>query len=342
MGNLTFLELAAKILKEERKPLTGDEIWETAKNKGYDRLVSTTGKTPGRSIAAQLYVDTRDNDESLFIRIGSRPTRFFLKDLGTEGELKRISVKKAEKLDKIKAVHYKEIIISKAIEILAAHPQGVRYRELINKISQALPEVKINTIHGHIWGWEKKSGQVVKPERGIYKLRPERGIDEEPKRVKRKETDEDVYYEPFAKFLMKLGECTKAIKVGGKTFRDKWGTPDVMGYREATRDKIYRPPLEIVSAEVKSDDKDLITAFGQACAYKIFSHRSYVVVPKPSEEDIVRLEALCMILGIGLVLHDAKPDNPTFEIRVRASKHEPDMEYVNKYLSLIQGQLGLR
>ena len=175
----------------------------------------------------------------------------------------------------------------------------------------------------------------------LYKLRGEAATFTGPA-LKLKGSPEEKFYEPFAKFLVKLGECTKAVKLGGKAFRDKWGTPDVIGYREAARDYIYRPPLEIVSAEVKSDYKDLITAFGQACAYKIFSHRTYVVVPIPPAEDITRLEALCMILGIGLVLHDGRANNPGFEIRVRAQKHEPDMAYVNKYVSLIKNELGLR
>jgi hypothetical protein len=36
-----------------------------------------------------------------------------------------------------------------------------------------------------------------------------------------------------------LEECTKAIQLGGNTFKDKWGTPDVIGKRESRKsDKI--------------------------------------------------------------------------------------------------------
>ena len=84
-----------------------------------------------------------------------------------------------------------------------------------------------------------------------------------------------------------------------------------------------------------------ITAFGQACAYRLFSHKSYIVVPVDSpEDDIGRLDTLGRIFGIGLILFNAKdPQNPSFEIRVRAAKHEPDMFYVNRCMRLVEDQL---
>ena len=82
----------------------------------------------------------------------------------------------------------------------------------------------------------------------------------------------------------------------------------------------------------KIESAGLITAFGQACAYRLFSHKSYIVVPVDSpEDDIGRLDALARIFGIGLFLFDAiAPKEPKFEIRVRAAKHDPDMFYVNR------------
>lgn len=73
----------------------------------------------------------------------------------------------------------------------------------------------------------------------------------------------------------------------------------------------------------------------------MFSHRTYIVVPKDSsEEDISRLDALCSILGIGLVLFDgASVENPQSQVRVRALRHEPDMFYANKYMRLIEKEL---
>ena len=118
-------------------------------------------------------------------------------------------------------------------------------------------------------------------------------------------------------------------------------TPDVIGIREPRKSDIIRPATDIVSAEIKIDTGNLITAFGQACSYKLFSHKSYIVIPKESsEEDVTRLDALGRIFGIGLILMDVSdPKMPRFEIRVRATKHEPDMFYVNKYMKLIENEL---
>lgn len=44
--------------------------------------------------------------------------------------------------------------------------------------------------------------------------------------------------------------------------KDKWGTPDVIGKRESRRSDIVKAPTEIISAEIKLDTRDLITAFG--------------------------------------------------------------------------------
>lgn len=86
MGRWTFLELAEKILEEEKKPMSTEEIWQAAKLKGYDMNVGTEGKTPWRSIGAQIYVNIRDKKDSPFIKVGSRPRRFYLRSLTKEGE----------------------------------------------------------------------------------------------------------------------------------------------------------------------------------------------------------------------------------------------------------------
>jgi len=45
---------------------------------------------------------------------------------------------------------------------------------------------------------------------------------------------EEGFYKPFADWLVnEVEECTRAIPLGGNLFRDKWGTPDVIGKRES-------------------------------------------------------------------------------------------------------------
>jgi hypothetical protein len=235
----------------------------------------------------------------------------------------------------------KDRIRKKALEILATERAGIHYSEFVRRIQAELPEIPANTIHGNIWNIETQIPEVTKPSRGLYLLAIYKDHPS-PTEGGKSRVKEEQFYEPFAEWLVnELEECTRAIAVGGNVFRDKWGTPDVIGVRESRKSDIIKFPTELVSAEVKLDSSGLITAFGQACSYRLFSHRSYIVVPKEAgEDDLARLDSLARIFGIGLILFDAKsPSDPRFEIRVRAAKREPDMFYVNKSLRLIEDEL---
>ena len=240
-----------------------------------------------------------------------------------------------------------------ALEILEEKFEGISYSELGRAILGKNAKFNTNTINGATWDLDVQfPDKVYKPVRGVYRLlKFKEDIATQPdelvkvirtkfqKAIKNKEED---FYKPFADWLVKgVGECTKAIELGGNIFRDKWGTPDVIGVRESKRSDIIQFPTEIVTAEIKIDSNGLITAFGQACAYKIFAHKSYIVVPNNSQiEDITRLDTLCRQFGIGLILFNTKDaESPDFEIKTRAVNHEPDMFFVNKNLRYIEDKL---
>ncbi len=239
-------------------------------------------------------------------------------------------------------------ITEKALEILDARPEGIRYAELTRTIAEANGSFKTNTIHGTIWNLDQRlADQVYKPSRGLFRLTKFRDpetdqlkdelVSKQPAKIK-----EEQFYEPFADWLQNdMEDVTMAMALGGNRFRDKWGTPDVIGKRESKRSDIIQAPVEIVSAEIKPDVSQLVTAFGQACAYCLFSHKSYLVVPNQAPQDeIARLDSLCQVFGIGLVLFDSSnPKDPDFNIRVRPRKQEPDLFYANKYMALIESEM---
>ncbi len=161
---------------------------------------------------------------------------------------------------------------------------------------------------------------------------------------------EEKFYPAFATYLerdkgddqdTRLGECTTAIPLGGATFKRYWGTPDVIGVLRPLRTELVKFPDEIVSAEIKvsSLDRDIITAFGQACAYRLFSHKTYLVIPEAASAS--HIEKLCEIFGIGLAYFDPDEDpKPSiFTVKLLAQRHSPDMFYVN---DVIQGALANR
>jgi hypothetical protein len=111
------------------------------------------------------------------------------------------------------------------------------------------------------------------------------------------------------------------VELGGAGFKSKWATPDVIGVYKPLAKNHIKFDIEIVSAEVKIDQQAPVVAFGQAVAYRLFSSKTYIAMPKTmTEEDKDRLESLCMLFGVGLVPFDLDKDNPRFEIRMRAQR----------------------
>jgi hypothetical protein len=241
-----------------------------------------------------------------------------------------------------------ERIVEKAFEILDASPEGVRYSDIVRRIIEADPSFNRNTVGGNTWDLDARySERVYKPSRGLFRLTKYRAPDSDelqkdllPKQPKKfKEED---FYEPFADWLVnEVEECTKAIALGRNRFRDKWGTPDVIGKRESKRSDIIQAPVEIVSAEIKPDVSQLVVAFGQACAYCLFSHKSYLVISNRAPDDeVARLDALCQVFGLGLVLFDSEnPKDPQFTIRSRPRYQQPDLFYANRYMRLIEPEM---
>ncbi|MCG3155076.1 MAG: hypothetical protein DKINENOH_01678 [bacterium] len=96
MKTMTFLELARRVLDEEKKPLSVDEIWDRAKSKGYDKELASQGKTPSATIAAQIYVNIRDDKQSPFVKVGARPRRFSLRSLLSKADLQALDESQLE------------------------------------------------------------------------------------------------------------------------------------------------------------------------------------------------------------------------------------------------------
>jgi hypothetical protein len=250
-------------------------------------------------------------------------------------------------LSVLKIMNIRQQIIRKSIELLEPLPEGLRFSVLARQLEEALPEIKPKNIPATLVNLEKlAAAEIYKPAKGLfrhtkYKEDDGSGVYVPPVSPAIKFREEE-FYEPFATWLVEdLEECTKAISVGGNKFKDKWGTPDVIGVLRPKPTDIFPFPMEIVSAEIKVDTYGLITAFGQACSYKLFSHKSYIVIPATSPVgDISRLDSLCLIFGLGLILFNSQnPKESNFSIKTRAVPHQPDMFYVNKHIREIADEL---
>jgi hypothetical protein len=230
-------------------------------------------------------------------------------------------------------------IRKEALTIVAARPGGIHYSELVEAIATKHPETLKTTIQGAVWNLAAVFPDLVtKPSRGLFKTASADGDGPSDKAVttttaagvKLKESD---FYDLFAQWLKNdLDEATTVVPLGGAGLKSKWGTPDVVGVYKPLASNLIKFPLEIVSAEMKIDPQTPVVAFGQAVAYRLFSTKTYIAEPSTiSEEDLSRLEALCMLFGVGLILFDPSLTNPNFRIRMRAQQFSPDMFYVNEF-----------
>jgi len=240
-------------------------------------------------------------------------------------------------------------IRQQAADILENELKGIRFSDLCKGIQARGPETNLNTIRSTVVAYiSEHPDTVARPSRGVIILTKFSGQTGEPKseEVTPEVTEaqgsdseghttrltEDMFYAPFAEWLVEESEVSVSHVVGGAGFRSKWATPDVIGVYKAQPSDIVKFPMEITSAEIKVDPGSSVVAFGQACAYRLFSHKTYIVMPSeiaPADQD--RLDALCEIYGVGLVLFDLKLDEPNFRFVRKAQRFDPDMYYVNDF-----------
>lgn len=223
-----------------------------------------------------------------------------------------------------------------ARKIISEHPGGIRYSELVKTILNSSPETSPNTINGCVWNLHTQlPAEILKPSRGLFKpvsMGSSTQVANISQKMQKKVSESD-FYQPFAEWLKNdLDEVTDVTVLGGAIFQKKWGTPDVVGMYKPLASNLIKFQPELVAAEIKSDPQESVVAFGQAMAYRLFSTKTYIVMPSElTEEDQSRLEALCMLFGVGLVLFDLDKEKPNFVIRVRAQRFSPDMFYVNEF-----------
>jgi len=103
---MTFLELAERVLSEVKRPLTANEIWTLATERGYDKQLNSDGKTPWATLAAQIYVNAKDNPKSPFSQTDGRPKKFFLKSEVHQLELNDKAISKSEPIVKKKRLDF--------------------------------------------------------------------------------------------------------------------------------------------------------------------------------------------------------------------------------------------
>jgi hypothetical protein len=244
-------------------------------------------------------------------------------------------------------------IQDRAMLVLDAHPQGIRWSDLLRTVELEATDTPHNSIHGAIHNLLTNSTHdIVKVARGTYQLAKYIEADnaaaasQEAKSIISKvapdipgdpSLTEVDFYASFAEWLEENDEATVASELGGASLGGKWGTPDVIGVLKPRAQDIFKFEPQIVTAEIKAVPSQPVVAFGQAVAYRLFSHKSYIVIPNStSGDDMNRLKSLCSIHGVGLVTFALNKAQPDYSVVVLPMIAAPDMFYVNSMLERLK------
>lgn len=244
-------------------------------------------------------------------------------------------------------------IHERALQVLEAHPQGIRWSDLLRAVEADAIDTPFNSIHGSIHNLlTTRTSEIVKVARGTYQLA--KYVEAEDAIAAAQEAEnvttpvksdapgsaaltEQDFYASFAEWLEENDEATVASALGGASLGGKWGTPDVIGVLKPRAQDIFKFEPQIVTAEIKAVPSQPVIAFGQAVAYRLFSHKSYIVVPSSTNsDDMNRLKSLCSIHGVGLVTFALNKTQPDYAVVVLPVNAAPDMFYVNNMLERLK------
>jgi hypothetical protein len=240
-----------------------------------------------------------------------------------------------------------------AMRVLEDHPGGIRWAELLRAVKANAVGTPDNSIHGGVHHLlTTRTSDISKVARGTYRLAKFVEADDAVSGEEEDQADntlveaatpgasaltEQDFYASFAEWLEINDEVTVAVALGGSVLGGKWGTPDVIGVLKPRAQDIFKFEPQIVTAEIKAVPSQPVTAFGQAVAYKLFSHKSYIVVPNTtSSDDMTRLTSLCSLHGVGLVTFTLDKATPDYTVVVLADLAAPDMFFVNRILERLK------
>lgn len=237
----------------------------------------------------------------------------------------------------------KEEIVRKALEILflPEAKNGLRFTTLVKRVSSETG-ANLNTCNGSLYNLPNElPDKVSRPYRGLFILKENEkflkdALEEVPaQKFDLKFSEEDIY-EPAKNYLLGNEECTHAIIVGGNVLGKKWGTPDIVGVIRANSDALYKPILEIIAVEVKKEGYEPVEALGQAMAYKLFAHRTWLVLPDDDHADIERIQGIAITANVGLISFTRKDKDFEFMTLNRPTSGRPDLTEVNDMIEKLK------
>jgi len=91
----TFNSLIIEIFNYTKEPMSAKEIWDKAIELEIDKKLGSKGVTPWDTVSARLYTNIKEEQEnSIFIKVSKRPTKFILRTLYTNPEQTQKAIEK--------------------------------------------------------------------------------------------------------------------------------------------------------------------------------------------------------------------------------------------------------
>jgi len=160
---ISFLELAKRIIRLKKAPMTAELIWQTAVEEKMTELLKSSGKTPEATIGSALYSDARKQDSD-FSKVGSRPVKFFLKELSSQVSEEELE-KSADLLPKpiTKVAPYKERDLHPLLVEFADREFSAICRTIFHEKSRKKGDKHNQWIHPDIVGFSLLSQDWKEP-----------------------------------------------------------------------------------------------------------------------------------------------------------------------------------
>lgn len=350
----TFRMLAHDVLEKTGRPMTAEEIWSTGIGYGLADLVGSSGKTPERSIQAQLYMEIKDNaTSSMFVQVSKRPVLFALRG----------------QTDTLLEVEDDYVVDDLIRDVLSSSDNALTVDEVYEAVLRELPKrltvaggLKRNTLVTQLNALSSSGGSgIVKmssnPTR--FALADVSAIEDAGETValakpmaKKRERDLHSLLTTFVAADRHFKCRTKTIRQEtsrkGSKNSDKWSHPDLVGiyfpfedYDDETVHLIETMrdnPYKVFSFEMKWELKasDLREYYFQAVSNSSWANEGYLVAPKIDDDEtfLDDLARLVNAFGIGVIRLDV--DNiEQSEILFPAREHERlDWATVDRLVSM--------
>jgi hypothetical protein len=333
MAKYSFRALAEDVLKANEKPMGADEIWAFALENNMAGRVGSSGKTPARSIQAQIYMEIKNNGaSSVFVQAQRRPVLFALREWASDLPSLADDYTVADLIHDVLSDSDEPLSADEIFDL--ARSRGLDKRLTVaNVLRKPTLSTQLNALSRNVDSdVEKVSSSpatfalsdpqtMSSPSQQVAK---ETTTATPPRKMTRNERDLHALLTTFVagdgRFKCRTKTIRQETSTHGRRGSDQWSHPDLVGIYfpfddydgETVRliDTMRDNPYKVFSFEMKweLDTATLRAKYFQAVSNSSWANEGYIVVPVISEDAafLDDLSRLVNAFGIGVIRLDVQ------------------------------------